>query len=388
MAQRKRVAILGATGSIGHQALDVVRRHPDLFEVDLLSAYSQWQELVQMALEFRPRSVVIGDVAYYKLVHQALAEAGISVFVGEDSIGTLVQEPTVDVVLVAIVGYAGLLPTIRALEAGKTVALANKESLVVAGSLVMELSARYNAPLIPVDSEHSAIFQCLVGELTTPSKLLLTASGGPFRDMPHEELAKVTPMQALQHPAWNMGAKISVDSASMMNKGLEIIEAHWLFSVPYEAIEVLIHPQAVVHSMVQFPDGSIKAQMGTPDMRMPIQYALTYPYRIDSGFKVYNFGPGEGLTFQIPDYEKFPCLALAVKAGRAGGTAPCILNAANEQAVSAFLKGAIPFTSIPVVVERTLETVEQMDTPTLDDYISSNNEARERATWIISKLSA
>ena len=384
--RKKRLAVLGSTGSIGHQTLEVVRRHADLFEIELLSANTQWELLVQQSLEFRPRWAVIGDDTKYLNVQSALAGSGVEVLVGDAAFFNDTATTEIYTVVVAIVGYAGLLPTIRAIETGKTVALANKESLVVAGELVMELAARYNAQIIPVDSEHSAIYQCLVGELSPVEKLIITASGGPFRTLDYAALEQVTPIEALHHPAWNMGAKISVDSATMMNKGLEVIEAHWLFSMPYESIEVLVHPQAIIHSMLQFADGAIKAQLGVPDMRLPIQYALTYPYRLESGFKRYAFGPGEDFSFAQPDTDRFPCLALALEAGQAGGNAPCVLNAANEVAVNAFLGGKIGFTTIPKVVDRTLETIPQAEGLSLDDYIATHHRAVQNAQWIVDKL--
>ncbi|PID89843.1 MAG: 1-deoxy-D-xylulose-5-phosphate reductoisomerase [Bacteroidetes bacterium] len=386
MPQKKHLAILGSTGSIGHQTLEVVRMHEDLFRVDVLTARSQWQLLVEQAKEFRPKAVVIRDTACYPQVLKALEGEGIDVYAGEEATYTLVQDEDISMVIVAIVGYAGLIPTVRALEAGKTVGLANKEALVVAGELVMGLSAKYNAPILPLDSEHSAIFQCLVGELSQPERLILTASGGPFREKSLEELERVTPIEALAHPAWNMGAKISVDSATMMNKGLEVIEAHWLFNMPYDDIEVLVHPQAIIHSMVQFSDGALKAQLGTPDMRIPIQYALTYPYRIPSPAKRYVFGPGEDFTFEQPDLDRFPCLSLAMEAGRMGGNAPCALNAANEVAVSAFLNGQLSFQGIRTVVERSLETLPFIEEPSLDDYVGTDTSVREQAMWLVEKL--
>ncbi len=386
MVRKNNLAILGATGSIGHQSLEVVESHPDLFNVVLLTARRQWQQLAEQALRFRPKYVVIGEKGYYTNLSEALAGTGIEVYAGGDSIAQLVQLPEIDTVVVAIVGYAGLLPTIRAIEAGKRIALANKESLVVAGELVTSLVARYNAVLLPMDSEHSAIFQCLAGELVEPEKLILTASGGPFRSYSPEQLEGVTPAEAIAHPRWSMGAKISVDSATMMNKGFEVIEARWLFDIPYHRIEVLIHPQSVIHSMVQFHDGAIKAQIGVPDMRLPIQYALTYPYRISSPAAQYSFSANEALTFDIPDLERFPAFALALEAGKTGGNAPCILNAVNEEAVYAFLSGRIRFLQIANVVERALELLDFIAAPTLEDYIETDRLAREFATWIIAKL--
>lgn len=386
MVRRTNLAILGSTGSIGHQSLDVVTKHPELFNVLLLTANHQWEKLVEQALRYKPKYVVIGEKGFYTNVCEALTETNIEVYAGEDAICQLVQLEEIETVVVAIVGYAGLLPTIRAIEAGKKIALANKESLVVAGELVTSLVARYNATLLPMDSEHSAIFQCLAGEFVEPEKLILTASGGPFRSYTEEQMTTITPTDAIAHPRWNMGAKISVDSATMMNKGFEVIEAHWLFHMPYERIEVLIHPQSVIHSMVQFRDGAIKAQLGVPDMRIPIQYALTYPYRLPSPSTAYHFGPGEALTFDLPDYERFPALALALSAGQTAGNAPCVLNAANEEAILAFLAGKIRFVQIPIVVERALELVDYIESPTLEQYIETNKEARESASWIITKL--
>lgn len=383
---RRRVGILGSTGSIGHQTLEVVSEHPDLFSVGLLTAQTQWQMLVQQALLFKPSAVVIGEPMYYSLVKEALADTPVQVYAGTEALEQLVQDPQLDVVLVAIVGYAGLLPTLRAIECGKRIALANKESLVAGGSILMPYAQKYNASIVPVDSEHSAIFQCLQGELTPPERLLLTASGGPFRGFRPDQLERITPLEALAHPAWNMGAKISVDSATLMNKGLEVIEAHWLFGMPYERIDVLVHPEAVVHSMVQFSDGAIKAQMGTPTMRTPIQYALSYPFRLESETPRYLFGPGENLTFNAPDTETFRCLPLAIQAGKVGGNLPCALNAANEVAVKAFLDTKIGFLTITTVVERTLETIEVKDNPSLDDIFQTDAEARRTALWLVEKL--
>lgn len=386
MPPKKKIALLGSTGSIGHQTLEVVRDHPDFFGIYLLSAQTQWKLLVEQALEFHPKKVVLGDPESYNQVLKALSGTGIEVFAGPDALCELVEDAEVDVVVGAIVGFSGLLPVLRAIESGKTVALANKESLVVAGELLMAEAQRYNAPIIPMDSEHSAIFQCLSGELSLPEKLYITASGGPFRNATLEQLKAVTPLQALTHPTWSMGAKISVDSATLMNKGLEVIEAHWLFNMPYEKIEILVHPQSVIHSMVQYADGSIKALLAPPDMRIPIQFALSYPYRLPSQGRRYQFGPAEAFTFEQPDIDKFPCLALAIQAAHTGGNAPCVLNAANEVAVQAFLNGQLPFLSIHTVVARALETMPFQEHPTLDDYIHTDRETRERAQWIIGKL--
>ncbi len=386
MVRRTNLAILGSTGSIGQQSLEVVALHPELFNVILLVANQQWEKLVEQALRFKPKYVVIGEKRFYTNVCDALVHTEIEVYAGEDAICQLVQLTSIDTVVVAIVGYAGLLPTIRAIEAGKRIALANKESLVVAGDLLTSLISRYNATLVPMDSEHSAIFQLLAGEYVEPEKLILTASGGPFRTYSDEQMTTITPTEAIAHPRWQMGAKISVDSATMMNKGFEVIEARWLFNIPYERIEVLIHPESIIHSMVQFRDGAIKAQMGVPDMRIPIQYALTYPYRLHSPCIAYTFGPGESLSFDFPDYERFPSLQLAISAGITGGNAPCVLNAANEVAVMAFLTGRIGFLQIASVVERALELVDFIEKPSLEQYIETDKEARTSASWVISKL--
>lgn len=386
MGSKKRVAILGSTGSIGQQALDVVRQHSDLFEVNTLSANAQWKKLVEQAQEFKPKAVVISDTECYAEVQQALKDLPIKVYAGKDALSQVAVSEDAEIVLVAIVGFAGLLPTLRAIEAGKTVALANKESLVVAGDIITAQAAKYNARILPVDSEHSAIFQCLAGELTLPEKLIITASGGPFRGFSLEQLRTVTPMQALAHPTWSMGAKISIDSATLMNKGFEVIEAHWLFNIPYDKIQVIVHPQSIIHSMVQFPDGTVKAQLGVHDMRLPIQYALSYPFRLPTASQPYQFGPAEAFTFEQPDLECFPCLSLALRAGRNGGNLPAALSAANEVAVAAFLANQLPFTSIPIVIERTMDAVEFVEKPQLDDYVMTDQEARKTAAWVIEKL--
>ena len=386
MPPKKKIALLGSTGSIGHQTLEVVRDHPDFFSIYLLSAQNQWKLLVEQAREFHPKKVVIGDPECYNLVLKNLAGSGIDVFAGPDALCELMADDDIDIVVGAIVGFAGLMPVLRAIQNGKTVALANKEALVVAGDLLMAEAQRYNAPIIPMDSEHSAIFQCLTGELSLPEKLYITASGGPFRNASLEQLKNVTPLQALAHPTWSMGAKISVDSATLMNKGLEVIEAHWLFNMPYEKIEILVHPQSIIHSMVQFADGSVKALLAPPDMRLPIQCALSYPYRLPSQGRRYLFGRAEAFTFEQPDYDRFPCLPLALQAAHNGGNAPCVLNAANEVAVQAFLNGQLPFSSIHTVVARALETIPFQENPTLDGYILTDKETRLRAQWIIGKL--
>jgi 1-deoxy-D-xylulose-5-phosphate reductoisomerase len=381
--KRQRIALLGATGSIGEQALAVARAYAESYEVIALTAGGNWVRLAEQAREFMPDCVVIADKTHYGELKDALADLPIKVYAGDDAICQVAAGGNVDVVINAIVGYAGLPATIAALEAGKKLALANKESLVVAGELVMRLSAENRAPIIPVDSEHSAIFQCLAGETGAIHKLILTASGGPFLHTPTEELAHVTAEEALRHPNWNMGAKITVDSATLMNKGFEVIEAHWLFGMPAERIEVLVHPQSVIHSMVEFADGAIKAQLGTADMKLPIQYALTFPHRlqIDGGERL-DFTKFHTLTFSAPDHNRFPALGLAYEALRSGGNACCVLNAANEVAVAAFLAGRIGFNAIPRIAEQTLARATRIAHPTSDDYIASNAEARALAAEI------
>ncbi len=370
-----RIALLGSTGSIGEQTLAVVRAWPESFEVAVMTACNNWQRLAAQAREFMPDSVVIANREYYTPLCDALADLPIKVWAGDDAVAQIVQGGGIDTVVNAIVGYAGLEPTVAALGAGHKVALANKESLVVAGALLMRMSADNNAPIIPVDSEHSAVFQCLLGEVSPVRRLILTASGGPFLDTPAAELAGVTPEQALRHPNWAMGPKITVDSATMMNKGFEVIEAHWFFGVAPERIDVLIHPQSAVHSMVEFADGSVKAQLGTPDMRLPIQYALTFPERWEIAGEKINFAACGGLTFREPDHERFPALGLAYGALRSGGNAGAVLNAANEVAVGAFLAGRIGFCDIPRVIEHTLTKAAFVAAPSLDDLRASNVEA-------------
>ena len=342
----KRIAILGSTGSIGTQALDVVKQHSDVFSVTVLTAQSNADLLVEQALQFQPSHVVIGDESKYDYVKTSLAGSSIQVLAGAEALQEVVCLDTVDIVLTALVGYAGLLPTVKAIKAKKPIALANKETLVVAGSLIMPLAREMGVPILPVDSEHSAIFQCLMGESHNPiEKVILTASGGPFRGKKREELAEVTRAQALKHPNWTMGAKITIDSASLMNKGLEVIEAAWLFDVKASQIDVVVHPQSIVHSLVQFEDGSIKAQLGLPDMKLPIQFALGYPNRMLADFPRFDFRDYATLTFEQPDFETFRNLGLAFEALDKGGNLPCILNAANEVAVDAFLKDQIGFFS-------------------------------------------
>lgn len=379
MQNKRHIAILGSTGSIGTQALDVISRHPDRFEVELLTANNSYNLLIEQAKKFNPSSVVICNKEHYKKVFDALDPLDIKVFAGIESAGELAGGDNVDIVLASMVGFSGLRPTVTAMKKGKIIALANKETLVAAGSIISALSAEYKSPVIPVDSEHSAIFQCLQGERIKPEKLLLTASGGPFREMQKSELEKVTKEQALNHPTWNMGAKVTIDSASMMNKGLEMIEASWLFNMPSDKIETVIHPQSIIHSMVEFCDGSIKAQLGVPDMRIPIQYALSYPERIPLESKRLDFASIGKLTFYAPDREKFPCLALAAEAFKRGGNIPCAMNGANEIAVRAFLTDKIKFTEIPLVIHKTMETISFTASPSLEDIFKTDKEAKRIA---------
>ncbi|MCU0430240.1 MAG: 1-deoxy-D-xylulose-5-phosphate reductoisomerase [Cytophagaceae bacterium] len=380
MKNIRHIGILGSTGSIGTQALDVIRSHSELFQVELLTAQHNADLLIEQAAEFKPNTVVIGNEALYDKVFSALDPLGIKVYAGEKALVSVVEMGTIDILLTALVGYSGLLPTIQAIKSGKHIALANKETLVVAGDLVTELAAAHKVDILPVDSEHSAIFQCLTGEYHNPiEKIILTASGGPFRGKNRSELAVVTKEQALKHPNWSMGAKITIDSASLMNKGLEVIEAKWLFGLSPEQIDVTVHPQSIIHSMVQFEDGSIKAQMGLPDMRLPIQYALGYPMRLRSDFPRYDFSLSHTLTFEKPDLETFRNLALAYEALRKGGNWACILNAANEIAVQEFLKGSIGFLEISDLIEKCLTKVAYIATPTLDDYIATDSETRKLA---------
>lgn len=381
MSHKQTVAILGSTGSIGTQTLDVIDRHSELFEVYALTAHSNIDLLVEQAKRYRPEVVAIADERHYKTLREALDGLPIKVFAGADSICQIAAMSPIDTVVTAMVGYSGLLPTVRAIEAGKKIALANKETLVVAGDLVTDLALRNRVDIIPIDSEHSAIFQCLVGENeNSVEKLILTASGGAFRDTPKDDLRLATADDALRHPTWKMGAKITIDSATMMNKGFEVIEARWLFDIPIDKIEVIIHPQSIVHSMVQFCDGSIKAQLGQPDMRHPIQYALTFPDRLDAQVERANLADIHQLTFEKPDYEKFRNLRLAYDALRRGGNIPCILNAANEVVVDAFLKGKIGFFAMSDIIEQTISETAFISSPTLDDYIATDREARARTS--------
>ena len=376
----KQIAILGSTGSIGTQTLDVVRQHPEAFSVYALTAHRSVDMLIQQALEFNPAVVCIADEAYYPRLREALSDLPIQVMAGEKAIAEMVTMPEIDVVVAAMVGYAGLRPTIEAIRAKKTIALANKETLVVAGEIICRLAQRYKVDILPVDSEHSAIFQSLVGEdMASVEKLLLTASGGPFRTFTYEQMQHVTAAQALQHPNWEMGAKITIDSASMMNKGFEVIEARWLFDIPVEKIQVLVHPQSVVHSAVQFVDGSVKAQLGTPDMRIPIQYALTYPERWHSDVPRLDLFATKQLTFEEPDLQRFPNLRLAYEAMAKGGNMPCILNAANEVVNLAFREGRCGFLQMSEVIAETMAKTNFITEPTYEDYVQTDRLARQIA---------
>ena len=375
----KTIAILGSTGSIGTQTLDVVRQHPDRFSVFMLSANSSAQLLVQQALAFHVPHVVICNPAKYQEVRDALP-ADVHVYLGIQAACDLVQAPEVDVVVAAMVGFSGLRPTLSAIRAGKTIALANKETLVAAGTLVMEEAARCKAPIYPVDSEHSAIFQCLAAAEGNPVHLLhLTASGGPFRTWPREEIVKAKKEQALKHPNWDMGAKITIDSATMMNKGFEVIEAKWLFGVEAQQIHVVVHPESVIHSMVEFQDGAVIAQLGCPDMRLPIALAMAYPERLSLDGKRLDFSTLKGLTFFEPDKEKFPCLQLAFDAIGRSGNIPCAMNAANEAAVAAYLKDRIGFYDIPRTISRVMDSMDYIASPSLDDIFATHEEAYRRA---------
>jgi len=387
MADKKHIAILGSTGSIGTQCLDVIRHHKDKFVAEVLVAGNNEQLLIEQALEFHPNMVVIANEDKYDQVADALQNEDIKVFAGESSIEHVVQISSVNMVLTAMVGFAGLKPTLKAIEAGKPIALANKETLVVAGDLIMKAVQKHRVPLIPVDSEHSALFQCLNGEpIGTIKKLILTASGGPFRNKTADELKKVSLEQALDHPNWDMGPKVTIDSASMMNKGLEVIEAYWLFGIPADKIEVIVHPQSIVHSMVEFIDGSMKAQLGNTDMRLPIQYALSWPNRIETHVEPISLTEIGKLEFEAPDTTRFPNLRLAFEALKKGGNAACVLNAANEIAVQAFLDEQIRFTDIAIVNEQVMNTVTFHKSSTIEDYIKSDKTAREKAVEQINTL--
>ena len=380
---KRKLAILGSTGSIGTQALDVVREHSDKFEVYAVTANNSLDLLVKQAREFQPEVVVIANEDKYEALKAALADLPIKVWAGMDSIVQVVQSEPIDIVLTAMVGYAGLAPTISAIKAKKPIALANKETLVVAGELITELALENKVPILPVDSEHSAIFQCLNGECSPIEKILLTASGGPFRKFSKDELQKVTKHQALKHPNWDMGAKITIDSATLMNKGFEMIEAKWLFGLTPNQVQVVVHPQSIIHSMVQFEDSSIIAQMGLPDMRLPIQYAFAYPNRLKSNFERLDIFKLGTMTFEEPDMDRFRNLAFAFDAANKGGNMPCIVNAANEIVVEAFLKEKIGFLEMSDIIEKTMQKASFIQKPTYDDYVLSNTEAREVAAAFI-----
>lgn len=381
---KKQIAILGSTGSIGTQALQVIAEHPDLYEVYALTAHSSVDRLIEQAKRFQPEAVVIADEQKYLYLKEALNDLPVKAYAGADALCQIVEAEPIDTVLTAMVGYAGLKPTIHAIRAGKTIALANKETLVVAGELVNHLAGEFHTPVLPVDSEHSAIFQCLAGEAGNAiEKLILTASGGPFRNCSREQLEKVTKAQALHHPNWEMGAKITIDSATMMNKGFEVMEAKWLFGVSPSRIEVVVHPESVIHSMVQFEDGAVKAQLGVPDMRLPIQYAFSYPRRVKSTFGRLDFKQYARLTFEEPDTGRFRNLALAYEALHQGGNMPCIVNAANEVAVASFLQDRIGFLQMSHVIEQTMQRVTYIKTPGYEDYVATDTEARRIARDLI-----
>ncbi|GAB3013562.1 1-deoxy-D-xylulose-5-phosphate reductoisomerase [Niabella terrae] len=380
----KRIGIFGATGSVGRQALEVIQQNPELFSVEILTANSNEELLIRQALEFQPNIVVIADASRYNKVREALEDTDVKVFAGQEALEEVAAMDCYDMMLAAIVGFAGLKPTVRAIESGKSIALANKETLVVAGDLVMQMAVRNRVPVIPVDSEHSAIFQCLVGETRNRiEKIYLTASGGPFVGRKPNFLVNVKREHALQHPNWDMGAKISVDSATLMNKGLEMIEAKWLFNLEPGQIEVLVHPQSAIHSMVQFEDGSIKAQIGVPDMKLPIQYALAFPTRIPNDYPRLSFKKYNSFSFEEPDIRTFRNLELAIQALHTGGNLPCIMNAANEIAVYAFLKNRIGFLEMTDVIEKVMGSLDFIRQPTLEEYINSDGEARTLAADII-----
>lgn len=380
---KRKLAILGSTGSIGTQALDVVREHPDKFEIYAITANNSLELLIKQAREFQPEIVVIANDDKYPALKEALSDLPIKVWSGADSISQVVQDESIDIVLTAMVGYSGLAPTISAIKAKKTIALANKETLVVAGELITSLAMEYRVPILPVDSEHSAIFQCLNGENSPIEKILLTASGGPFRTFTQEQLNTVTKAQALKHPNWDMGAKITIDSATMMNKGFEMIEAKWLFGVTPAQVEIVVHPQSIIHSMVQFEDSSIIAQLGMPDMRLPIQYAFAYPNRLKSDFERLDIFKLGSMTFEPADMERFRNLAFAFEAANKGGNMACIVNAANEVVVDAFLKDKVGFLEMSDIIEKTMNKTTFINKPTYEDYVRSNDEARRIATEMV-----
>ena len=377
--EKQRLTILGSTGSIGEQTLDIVRENPDRFELASLTAHKNWQRLAEQAIAFDVDTVVIGDEEYYKPLCEALANYPIKVFAGDDSIAAVASAGNCDTVVNALVGYAGLIPTARAIEAHKRIALANKETLVVGGATIMPMAIKHKAPILPIDSEHSAIFQCLIGENSPLRRLIITCSGGALRDVPKERLAEITAEQALQHPRWDMGAKITIDSATLVNKGFEVIEAHWLFGTPAEKIDVVIHPESIIHSMVEFEDGSIKAQMGEPDMRTPISIALMYPERAVRNTPPFDFTRNSLLTFREVDNEKYPALGIAYDCLRRGGSAAATMNGANEVAVAAFLKGQCRYTDIIGAIEYALVKAQFSATPLLSDYATIDAESRRLA---------
>ncbi|MEJ7644072.1 MAG: 1-deoxy-D-xylulose-5-phosphate reductoisomerase [Chryseolinea sp.] len=383
---KKRIAILGSTGSIGTQALDVIEAHPHAFEVEVLTANQNAVKLVEQARKFKPNVVAIVDEAKYAYVREQLKNEPVKIYTGEGALCSVVEMDTVDLVLTALVGYSGLEPTIKAIRAGKPIALANKETLVVAGELITRLAQEKGVNIYPVDSEHSAIFQCLMGEFHNKiEKVILTASGGPFRGMKRSQLKGITKLQALKHPNWTMGAKVTIDSASLMNKGLEVIEARWLFGLKTAQVEVVVHPQSIVHSIVQFEDGSMKAQLGLPDMRLPIQFALSYPERLKSDYPRFDFLNYPSLTFEKPDTETFRNLALAFEALNRAGNMPCVLNAANEVAVAEFLKDRIGFLEMSDIVENCLEKMDYIKTPGYEDYVNTDKETRIRAFELVNR---
>lgn len=377
--EKRRIAILGATGSIGRQALDVVSRHRDMFQVELLCAKDNVEELARSAIEFDANAAVIFSESKYPALSAALAGTDVKAFCGMSSIESLVQGDNIDIVLTAMVGFSGMRPTVAAIKAGKTIALANKETLVAGGDFIMDLARKHGAAILPVDSEHSAIFQCLMGAAGNGiKKILLTGSGGPFRTWDREAIAQATSAQALKHPNWSMGAKITIDSSTLMNKGFEMIEAKWLFDMAPEDIEVVIHPESVIHSMVEYADGAVLAQMASPDMREPIQFALCFPHRLPLDSKKLDFSAMGKLTFEAPDMDKFPCLALAYEAVSRGGNIPCAMNAANEVAVAAFLKDKIKFYDIPALISKAMETVSFVANPSLEDLLDTHNEIMKK----------
>jgi 1-deoxy-D-xylulose-5-phosphate reductoisomerase len=383
---KKHIAILGSTGSIGSQALEVIEKNPDLFSLEVITAGSNAKLLISQAIRYQPKHVVIADERKFRDVSEALSGYPLKVYAGRDALSQVVQIDSVNLVLAAMVGFSGLYPTLNAIRSGKNIALANKETLVVAGKLINQLADQYKINIYPVDSEHSAIYQCIVGEdQNSVEKVYLTASGGPFRGKSHEFLQHVTKEEALKHPNWSMGHKVTIDSATLMNKGLEVIEARWLFKLRPEQIDVIVHPQSIIHSIVQFEDGSMKAQMSLPDMRLPISYAFGFPKRIKSDQPRFQFTDYPNLTFEAPDIKNFRNLAIAFKALKKEGNSPCIMNAANEVAVDAFLKGQVGFLQMSDIIEKTLETVEFIENPDFDDFIRSDTEARRIANQLIGK---